>query len=198
MQSLPQHSVNLKHLTMSPVRLYWSRAIHGIPRPGSSIMGGMKAEVRNGQIPRRAVLLTSGVVLWAGMPWESALRRVQDQPTGLWYQVLDQGDRKGNYLEASASCMVVYAMAKGVRNGYLDKGYLDLARGSYQSVLEHFAEVDDRGLVKLRQICSVAGLGGMPYRDGSFDYYISEPVVTNDYKGVGPFILASVEMERLK
>jgi unsaturated rhamnogalacturonyl hydrolase len=128
----------------------------------------------------------------------SALRRVQDQPTGLWYQVLDQGDRKGNYLEASASCMVVYAMAKGVRNGYLDKGYLDLARGSYQSVLEHFAEVDDRGLVKLRQICSVAGLGGMPYRDGSFDYYISEPVVTNDYKGVGPFILASVEMERLK
>jgi unsaturated rhamnogalacturonyl hydrolase len=128
----------------------------------------------------------------------SALGRVQDQPTGLWYQVLDQGDRQGNYLEASASCMVVYAIAKGVRNGYLDRPYLDLARKGYRGMLEHFVEVDEQGLVNLQQICSVAGLGGTPYRDGSFDYYISEPVVTNDYKGVGPFILASVEIERLK
>lgn len=128
----------------------------------------------------------------------SALGRVQDQPTGLWHQVLDQGDREGNYLEASASCMVVYAIAKGVRNGYLDRQYLDLARKGYRGILEHFVEVDEQGLVNLQQICSVAGLGGTPYRDGSFDYYISEPVVTNDYKGVGPFILASVEIERLK
>ena len=125
----------------------------------------------------------------------SALARVQDQPTGLWYQILDQGHREGNYLEASASCMVVYAMAKGVRKGYLDRKYLDLARTGYQSLLKHFIEVNDQGLVDLKQICSVAGLGGTPYRDGSFDYYISEPVVTNDYKGVGPFILASVEIE---
>ncbi|MEJ2555353.1 MAG: glycoside hydrolase family 88 protein [Anaerolineae bacterium] len=128
----------------------------------------------------------------------SALGRVQDQPTGLWYQVLDQGEREGNYLEASASCMVVYAMAKGVRNGYLDRQYLDLARRGYRGILEHFVEVAEQGLVNLQQICSVAGLGGTPYRDGSFDYYIGEPVVTNDYKGVGPFILASVEIERLK
>jgi unsaturated rhamnogalacturonyl hydrolase len=127
----------------------------------------------------------------------SALGRVQDQPTGLWYQVLDQGNREGNYLEASASCMVVYAMAKGVRMGYLDKRYLDLARTGYRGLLEHFIEVNDQGLVDLKHICSVAGLGGTPYRDGSFDYYISEPVVTNDYKGVGPFILASVEIEKL-
>jgi unsaturated rhamnogalacturonyl hydrolase len=125
----------------------------------------------------------------------SALARVQDQPTGLWYQVLDQGNREGNYLEASASCMVVYAMAKGVRKGHLDRKYLDLARTGYQGLVEHFIEVSDQGLVDLKQICSVAGLGGTPYRDGSFDYYISEPVVTNDYKGVGPFILASVEIE---
>jgi unsaturated rhamnogalacturonyl hydrolase len=128
----------------------------------------------------------------------SALSKVQDQSTGLWYQVLDQGSREGNYLEASASCMVVYAMAKGVRNGHLDKQYLDLARRGYRGILEHFIEIDDGGLVNLKQICGVAGLGGTPYRDGSFDYYISEPVVTNDYKGVGPFMLASVEIERLR
>ncbi len=128
----------------------------------------------------------------------SALSKVQDQSTGLWYQVLDQGSREGNYLEASASCMVVYAMAKGVRNGYLDRQYLHLTRRGYRGILKHFIEIDDGGLVNLEQICSVAGLGGTPYRDGSFDYYISEPVVTNDYKGVGPFMLASVEIERLQ
>jgi unsaturated rhamnogalacturonyl hydrolase len=126
-----------------------------------------------------------------------ALGKVQDESTGLWYQVLDQADREGNYLEASASCMIVYAMTKGVRKGYLDREYLDLAGRGYRGILRHFIEVDDQGLVNLHQICGVAGLGGTPYRDGSFEYYISEPVVTNDYKGVGPFILASVEMERL-
>jgi unsaturated rhamnogalacturonyl hydrolase len=128
----------------------------------------------------------------------SALSRVQNQPSGLWYQVLDQADREGNYLEASASCMIVYATAKGVRKGYLNTEYLDLAGTGYQGILKHFVEVDDQGLVNLHQICGVAGLGGTPYRDGSFEYYASEPVVTNDYKGVGPFIMASVEMERLK
>jgi len=126
----------------------------------------------------------------------SALAAVRDQATGLWYQVLDQGDREGNYLEASASCMVVYAVAKGVRKGYLDTKYLDVAERGYTGILGHFVEVDDQGLVNLHGICSVAGLGGDPYRDGSYEYYISEKVVTNDYKGVGPFILASIEMER--
>lgn len=124
-----------------------------------------------------------------------ALAAVQDRSTGLWYQVLDQGGKQGNYLEASASCMFVYAMAKGVRKGCLDGQYLDVARRGYEGVLKHFVDVDDQGLVNLNRICSVAGLGGEPYRDGSFEYYISEEIVTNDYKGVGPFILASVEME---
>lgn len=127
-----------------------------------------------------------------------ALSKFQDQSTGLWYQVLDQGSREGNYLEASASCMIVYAMAKGISNGHLDRQYLDLTRRGYRGILEHFIEIDDQELVNLKQICRVAGLGGTPYRDGSFDYYISEPVVTNDYKGVGPFMLASVEIERLQ
>ena len=126
----------------------------------------------------------------------SALASVQDQATGLWYQVLDQGGREGNYLEASAACMFVYVVAKGVTKGYLDISYLNVAERGYAGILERFIEVDDQGLVNLHHICSVAGLGGDPYRDGSFEYYIGEKTATNDYKGVGPFIMASVEMER--
>jgi unsaturated rhamnogalacturonyl hydrolase len=128
----------------------------------------------------------------------AALADVQHASTGLWYQVLDQGGREGNYHEASASCMFVYALTKGVRKGHLDRVLLDVARTGYKGILEHFVKVDDQGLVNLHQICSVAGLGGTPYRDGSFEYYVSERVVTNDYKGVGPFIMASVEMETLR
>lgn len=129
-----------------------------------------------------------------------AVLKVQDQTTGLWYQVLDQGGREGNYHEASASAMFVYAIAKAVRKGYLAKEYLTAARKGYDGIIKNLIKVDDQGLVNLTQICSVAGLGRVlptaPYRDGSFEYYISEPVVTNDPKGVGAFILASIEMEK--
>jgi unsaturated rhamnogalacturonyl hydrolase len=128
----------------------------------------------------------------------AAVSAVQDPSTGVWYQVLDQGGREGNYLEASASCMFVYAMVKGVRKGYIGREYLEVAERGYAGILEHFVQVDDQGMVNLDQVCSVAGLGGKPYRDGSFEYYISEKAVTNDYKGVGPFILASVEIEGLE
>ena len=57
-------------------------------------------------------------------------------------------------------------------------------------------KVDARGAITLEGTCSVAGLGGDPYRDGSYEYYVSEPVVANDFKGVGPFILASLEVEK--
>jgi unsaturated rhamnogalacturonyl hydrolase len=125
-----------------------------------------------------------------------ALARFQDSLTGLWYQVLDQGEREGNYLEASAACMFVYAIAKAVRNAYLSGGYLHIAQSGYRGILQHLVRVDQRGLVDLERICSVAGLGGDPYRDGSYAYYVGEPIATNDYKGVGAFILAAVEMEQ--
>jgi unsaturated rhamnogalacturonyl hydrolase len=128
----------------------------------------------------------------------SAVVAVQDQATGVWYQVLDQGDRAGNYRESSASCMFVYALAKGVRRGYIDPAYSDVAERGYAGILEQFIHVDDVGLVNLDGICAVGGLGGKPYRDGSFAYYVSEKVVANEYKGVGAFILASAEMERLR
>lgn len=124
-----------------------------------------------------------------------AIVRVQDQDSGVWRQVIDQGNRPGNYLEASASCMLVYALAKGVRLGYLGPEYEQVALRGYGGILEQFVEVDEQGWVNLHQICGVGGLGGEPYRDGSFDYYISEKIVSNDYKGIGPFIMASVEME---
>jgi len=125
----------------------------------------------------------------------AALANVQDLPTGLWYQVLDQGHRAGNYLEASASCMFVYAIAKGVRQGHLAPNDIEVARKAYLGILGNLIEIDDRGLVNLNGTCGTAGLGGTPYRDGSFEYYVSERIVTNDYKGAGPFILASLEME---
>jgi unsaturated rhamnogalacturonyl hydrolase len=126
-----------------------------------------------------------------------AVVRVQDPDSGVWYQVLDQGDRRGNYLESSASCMFVYALTKGVRKGYLDGQYLAAARRGYDGILREFITVDDQGMVNLDGICAVAGLGGSPYRDGSYGYYVGEKVIANEYKGVSPFIMASLEMERM-
>ena len=125
----------------------------------------------------------------------AAAAQVQDAASGLWYQVLDQGQRAGNYHEASASCMFVYALAKGVRQGYLPASYLAVAQQGYDGIVRDLITVDAQGLVTLERVCAVAGLGGNPYRDGSFAYYVGERVAANDYKGVGPFILASLEIE---
>jgi len=124
--------------------------------------------------------------------------RVQDPGSGVWYQVLDQGDRPGNYLESSASCMFVYAIAKGVNRGTLDEEYLSAARRGYGGILAEFVTVDEQGLLNLGGICAVAGLGGNPYRDGSYEYYVGERVIANEYKGIGPFIMASIEMEEME
>ncbi len=125
----------------------------------------------------------------------ASIKKVQDPATGLWWQVLNKGGAKGNYLEASASAMFVYAIAKGARLGLLDKSYLPVAEKGYKGIQKHFISVDNSGLTNLNKVCQVAGLGGNPYRDGSYDYYINEPIVTNDPKGLGACILAAVEME---
>ncbi len=125
-----------------------------------------------------------------------AVARVQDPVTGLWYQVLDQRGRSGNYAETSASSMLVYALAKGARGGQLDPGFRRVAQRGYAGLLRHAVRVGDDGSVSLGGICQVAGLGGKQRRDGSFEYYMSEPVVSDDHKGVGPFILASLELDR--
>jgi unsaturated rhamnogalacturonyl hydrolase len=89
----------------------------------------------------------------------AAVASVQDSATGLWYQVLDQGSRAGNYLEASASCMYVCAMLKGIRMGYLPSTYLNVAQKAYQGILDTFIKVDDQGLVNLYRTCGGCGLG---------------------------------------
>jgi unsaturated rhamnogalacturonyl hydrolase len=127
-----------------------------------------------------------------------ALVRVQDARTGVWYQVLDQGARAGNYLESSASCMFVYAIVKGVRHNYLPKEDLAIAQRAYDGIIKQFVEVDRVGQVHLKGTCRSAGLGGTPYRDGSFEYYIGEPIATDNHHGVGAFCLASDDIESLQ
>jgi len=126
-----------------------------------------------------------------------AIQGSQDQGSGLWYQVLDKGGKNGNYLEASASCMFVYALAKGVREGYLPQKYLPVARKAYDGIIKNFIETDADGQVNLKGTAGAVGVGGEPYRDGSYEYYTGVKTVTNETKGVGSFMLASVEMERL-
>jgi unsaturated rhamnogalacturonyl hydrolase len=125
-----------------------------------------------------------------------AVAKYQDPRSGLWYQVLDRAGDKGNYLESSASCMFVYALAKGVRNGYLPASYMKTARDGYRGIRKEFVRYDANGRLNLEGTVSVAGLGGNPYRDGSYEYYLSEKVVTNDPKGIGAFLLAATEMEQ--
>ncbi len=125
-----------------------------------------------------------------------AITKVQDPKTGLWWDILDKPGKEKNYTEASASAMIVYTLAKGVRLGYLPQSYLIAAKKGYSGILKNFIK-DENGLTNLYGTVSVSGLGGNPYRDGSYDYYMSEKVVVNDPKGVGAFILAANEMELL-
>lgn len=130
-----------------------------------------------------------------------AVARVQDPVTGLWWQVLDQPNRAGNYLEASASSMFVYALAKAARLGYVDARFRATATRGFDGLVRHLVKPGEDGMPSLTNVCQVAGLGGNlrkdgSYRDGSYAYYVSEPVVADDYKGVGPFIYAALELGR--
>ncbi len=127
--------------------------------------------------------------------YAEAVIKVQDE-SGLWWQVLDQPNKKGNYLEATGTAMFVYTLAKGVNKGYLPKSYLNFANKGYDGLINNLITVEDNGVVNLNKCCGVAGLGGKPYRDGSYEYYINELIRSNDPKGTGPFILASLELNR--
>lgn len=141
--------------------------------------------------PRRAALVNILARL------SKAVVHYQDKETGLWYQVIDQGKRDKNYLEASACSMFVYAFAKGARKGYLGPEFAAAARRGFDGLVNNLVKVDGDGSVSLTQICGVGGLGGPQKRDGTFAYYVSEPIVANDLKGVGAFIMAGVEMDQL-
>jgi unsaturated rhamnogalacturonyl hydrolase len=118
----------------------------------------------------------------------------QDKKTGLWWQVMDRGAQKGNFTEASASCMFVYAIAKGVRMGYLPQADEASARKGWQGIQKVFVKSSPDGKMELDGTVKVGGLGGTPYRSGTFDYYIGETTRVNDAKGVGAYLLAGAEM----
>ena len=123
------------------------------------------------------------------------LPQYADPETGMWYQVLDQPGREGNYLEATGSIMFVYAKLKGVRLGYLPEVLQEEALQGYEQFVKRFVRENEDGTISITDCCAVAGLGGKESRDGSFAYYISEPIIENDCKGVGPFIWASMEYD---
>ncbi|MFS0488921.1 glycoside hydrolase family 88 protein [Leadbetterella byssophila] len=127
-----------------------------------------------------------------------AIQKHQDPQSGLWYQILDMPKREGNYKEASVSAMFVYALAKGARLGYIEPKYAQVALKGYNGILKEFVKEEADGSLSYHHTVSVGGLGGNPYRDGSYEYYLSEPQRVNDLKGVGPFIFASIEIEALK
>lgn len=126
------------------------------------------------------------------------LPQYADPATGMWYQVLDRPGQEGNYLESTGSIMFVYAMLKGVRLGYLPAEMQPEALRLYERFVDRFVRENEDGTISITDCCAVAGLGGKTMRSGTFDYYISEPVIENDCKGVGPFIWASMEYDRAK
>ena len=130
--------------------------------------------------------------------------KYQDKKTGVWYDVLDVKSDK-NYLESTASSMFAYVLLKGYRKGYLSEEYLKAGVKAYNGILKQFIKVNPDKTISLTRCCAVSGLGPGPgpyvkkpnyKRDGSFEYYMSEPIRDNDAKGVGPFIWASLEMEQ--
>ena len=127
----------------------------------------------------------------------AAVEKYRDPASGMWYQVTDQGTRQGNYLESSGSAMFIYTWVKGAQKGYLPNDYLEKGRKAYEQFVKQFLKNNEDGTISITNACSVAGLGGEKnYRDGSFEYYISEPKRDNDPKVVAPFIWTSIMLNK--
>lgn len=127
------------------------------------------------------------------------IAQYSDTETGMFWQVVDQGGRDGNYLETSGSSMIAYAMMKGARLGVIDGKYAAMGKKTFDGICEKYLSVNDSGELDLGGICLVAGLGPEDNRrrDGSYEYYVSEPIVNNDAKGVAPFVLCYTEVKRM-
>ena len=127
----------------------------------------------------------------------NAITKYQDPSSGVWWQVTDKGGQAGNYLESSGSSMFVYGLAKAVRMGYLGENYIPVVKKAADGLGKNFIETDAEGVVHLTNAVGGAGLGGNPYRDGSYAYYIKEPTRADDLKAIGPFMQACVEVDML-
>lgn len=127
-----------------------------------------------------------------------AMIKYQDKETGMWYQVVNFGGMDKNYLETSGSSILAYAILKGVRLGVLPEEYRKYGEKAFDGVTRNKLNVDENGELHMDGICLVAGLGGDAKRPGTYDYYMSEPVVKDDAKGVGPYLLAYTEIRRIR
>ncbi len=126
----------------------------------------------------------------------NALLPYQDPATGMWYQVPDLPEAEGNYTESTCSAMFCYALAKGARMGYLPAEYRTIAARAFDGLWKNAVVANEDGTLSLTRCCAVAGLGGTPYRSGTYDYYIHEKIRDNDPKGIGPLILAALELNK--
>ena len=127
----------------------------------------------------------------------AAIIKFQDAKEGVWWQVTDKASKELNYLESSASAMFIYGLSKAVNKGYLDKSYLPAISKGYNGLIKNFVVVDAAGNVHYTKAVAGAGLGGTPYRDGTYDYYVKEPKRDDDLKAIGPFIQACIEYNLL-
>ena len=125
-----------------------------------------------------------------------SMLKYQDE-SGMWYQVVNYGGMDRNYLETSGSSIMAYSILKGVRLGFLPEEYRAYGEKAINGICDKYLTEKD-GEMHLGGICLVAGLGGKGDRPGTYDYYMSEPIVEDDAKGVGPFLLAYTEMLRYK
>jgi unsaturated rhamnogalacturonyl hydrolase len=139
--------------------------------------------------PHRAVLLA---MLHRA---SSAALKAQDPSTGLWYQILDQPGAKGNYIESSSVLMFTYAFAKSARLGNLPPAYGIAAKRAWKAIQVRFVRTSEPGQIDITGTVTHVSLGATPADNGSSDYYLHAPVVSNDPKGIGAFLLAGSEME---
>ncbi len=124
-----------------------------------------------------------------------SMLKFQDE-SGMWYQVVNMGGREKNYLETSGSAIMAYALLKGVRLNFLPESYRQYGEKAMTGICDRYLNTEE-GKMSLGGICLVAGLGGPDMRDGTYEYYMSEPIVQDDAKGVGPFLLAYTELLRI-
>jgi unsaturated rhamnogalacturonyl hydrolase len=128
----------------------------------------------------------------------TALIKFQDTKTGVWWQVTNKAGKEKNYLESSATAMFVFSLAKAMRLKYIPQTFTDPLKKAYYGMIKEFVKEDASGQYHYMQAVAGAGLGGTPYRDGTYEYYVNEPRRDDDLKAIGPFIQACIEMDILK
>lgn len=127
----------------------------------------------------------------------TALVKFQDSKEGVWWQVTDKANKELNYLESSSTAMFVYGLSKAVRKGYINKSFLPAVTKGYNGMIKNFVVIDSAGSLHYTKAVAGAGLGGIPYRDGTYDYYVKEPKRDDDLKAIGPFMQACIEYNLL-